>query len=226
MDLKRRALNASSLLACVLLLVSCVGSERFLELRHDEPSRYYLHVPTVSSTNAPWPLFIVLPDVRSDSQECIDDWFEIADEYQLFLLCPELSSEGENFDRATNERILADILNDLYGSYSLRSRFFLAGRGEAAAFALRYAYRYPDAIEGVTAIEATDYPSGVESVDFPILLLVEQSDQAGRDAADIFVQSLDATDTQARLVELNSLGRGIPYRAQRLTVELFEQISK
>jgi pimeloyl-ACP methyl ester carboxylesterase len=171
-------------------------------------------------------LFIVLPDVRSDSRECIDDWLEIADEYQLLLLCPELNSEGENLDRNSNERILAAILNVLYKNYSLRGRFFLAGRGEAAAFALRYAYRYPEAIEGVAAIEATDYPNGVESVDFPILLLIEQGDQVGKDAADIFVQSLEATGTQARLVELNSLGRGIPYRAQRLAVELFEQISE
>jgi pimeloyl-ACP methyl ester carboxylesterase len=222
---RRRLSNAFILLACILL-TACVGSNRFLEFRHDEPSRYYLHVPATYTTNTQWSLFIALPDIRSDSDECIEEWFEIADENALFLLCPELAHEGGEFDRATNERILADILNKLYDSYSLRSRFFIAGRGAAATFALRYAYRYPDAIEGVSAIEATAYPSEVETVDFPILLIVGQGDDEAKQAADVFVQSLSKTGTQARLVEVNNLGSGIPYRAQRLTVELFEQIAE
>jgi pimeloyl-ACP methyl ester carboxylesterase len=125
-----------------------------------------------------------------------------------------------------NERILANILSKLYRDYSLRERFFLAGKGEAASFALHYAFRYPQAVDGVSAIDASSYPSGVSSGDFPILVIVESEDEEAIEAASMFMKSLNESGTQTRLLEIENIGSEIPYSVQRLTVELFEQVSQ
>ncbi|MGD2162972.1 MAG: hypothetical protein PVI81_03820 [Anaerolineales bacterium] len=208
----------------ISLLAGCGSAGQFDELRYDEPSRYYLHVPSSYDQNMRWPLFIALHDRGDDSGDCIQDWFEIADETQLFLLCPELEV-GDKLDSPVNERILADILNSLYQQFSLDNRFFLVGRNEAASFALSYAYRYPQAIEGISAIEPASYPQTAGSANFPILLIVEPGDQPSLDAASAFEQSLSGSGTQTRLLEIDGIGNHIPFRVQRLTVDFFEQLS-
>jgi poly(3-hydroxybutyrate) depolymerase len=73
-----------------IVLAACGGGNRFTELRYDQPSRYYLHVPDGYVEYQQWPLFIALHGIKQNSQDCITEWFEIADENQFFLLCPEL----------------------------------------------------------------------------------------------------------------------------------------
>jgi hypothetical protein len=226
MQMKNRYTTILLFLVGGLVLTACAGSGRYRDLRLDEPSPYYLRVPERYSESERWPLFIALHDVNEDSYDCIEEWFEIADENDIFLLCPELSGEGEAFDQSANERILADILNAVYQEYSLRSRFFLAGRGEAASFALSYASRYPQAIDGVSAIEAERYPSGADATTFPILIIVEQGDQEAMTTATTFMESMGETGGQARLLEIDNLGRRIPFGVMRLTVDLFEQVSR
>lgn len=214
-------------IVAAVLLAGCGSGSRFTELRYDEPSSYFLHVPEGYKTNTDWPLFIALHDFKQDSEECIAEWFDIADENQFFLLCPELIRDGALFDRAANERILADILNQLYQDYELRDRFFLAGKGEAASFATDYAFRYPQAIAGVSAIAAPTYPSGVTaSGGFPILVIVDGQNPIAIEAGTAFINRVNSTTTQARLVEIDNLGNRIPYGVQRLTVELFQQFSR
>lgn len=209
-----------------VLLSACGAGDRYVELSHDQPSRYYLYTPQGYTDLQPWPLFIALHDSKSNSLDCITEWFEIAEENQFFLLCPELDVREGGLDRPVNERILAGILNQLYQNYRLQERFFLAGRGDAASFALRYAFRYPQAIAGVSAIGATGYPGGGNAGGFPVLAIVESRDQQSIEAGNLFVEHQDAAGAPARLVEIDSLGEGIPYRAQRLTVDLFEQASR
>jgi predicted peptidase len=215
-----------SLLGALILLSACGGANRFEELRHEEPSRYYLYVPEIYNSSQQWPMFVAIHDVDEDSQDCIRDWYEIAEENQVFLLCPEFASNGGEFDRSVDERILADILNQLYQDYSLRTRFFLTGKNSAASFILRYAYRYPQAIDGVSAINPQEYPDRVQMVSFPILLIVERGDSQAIESGNEFIQSLSRTGTQTRLLEIDNLGSGIPYGVQRLTIELFEQVSR
>ncbi len=208
-----------------LLLAAC-GNSRHADLRVEDPSVYYLHVPEGYTGGNRWPLFIALHEVRDDSQDCISEWFEFAEEDDFFLLCPGLSSEGASFDQAENERVLADILNRLYQEYSLRNRFFLAGRGEAASFALRYAYRYPQAIEGVAAIDAGAYPGEIGTASFPVLIIVERGDDQALLDGNAFMEGLGGGGTHTRLLEIDNLGGGIPYGVKRLTIDLFEQVSR
>ncbi len=213
-------------LIAVVILTACGEGRRFSDLRYDDPSAYYLHVPEGYTESMRWPLFIALHEPREDSQDCIAEWFEIADENEFFLLCPELSGEDGNLEQAMNERLLAVILTRIYQEYSLHNRFFLAGRSEAASFAMRYAYRYPEAIQGVSVVDATSYPSGVDTVSFPILIIVEQGDQEAITAGNAFIDNLGGAGSQTRLLQIDDLGNGIPYRVQRLTVDLFEQVSR
>jgi hypothetical protein len=221
----KRIILLTIVLTGAVVLMSCARARQFNELRYEEPSLYYLHVPADYDQNIRWPLFVAFHDQRQDSYDCIQSWFEIADENDFFLLCPQLEAEGEGMDLAVNERILADILNRLYQDYTLNNRFFIAGQGEAASFALSYANRYPQAIEGVSAIEASEYPQSIGTVDFPILIIIEQGDQAAIEAASAFQISLSDRETQTRILEIDSLGSSIPYRVQRLIVDLFEQIT-
>jgi pimeloyl-ACP methyl ester carboxylesterase len=209
-----------------LLLSACGAGSRFEELRYDQPARYYLHIPDGYSGTGEWPLFIALHNFNQDSQDCIAEWFEIAEENQFFLLCPELDTQAKLLDLPSNERVLAEILNQLYQQYAFRDRFFLAGKGEAASFALKYAFRYPQAIEGVSAVDTSSYPSGVLAGSFPILVIVERRNQEAIDAGNAFIDGLDSAGTQTRLIEIDNLGGGIPYSVQRLTVDLFEQVSR
>lgn len=208
------------------LLAACGGAQRYSELRQEQPSPYYLYVPEAYTVSRQWPLFIALPDPSEDSQDCITTWFEIAEDNQFFLLCPELSTTGSMIDGPGSERILADILNRLYQDYSLRTSFFLVGKSEAASFALSYAYRYPRAINGVSAIDPGAYPSGAPTTNFPMLIIVEQGDSQASEAGSAFIQKLTAAGTQTRLLEIENLGGRIPYGVQRLTVEFFEQVSR
>lgn len=213
-------------LLAIVLLAGCAGPGRFSDFRFDDPSPYYLHVPEGYAAGMRWPLFIALHNVREDSQDCIAEWFEIADENEIFLLCPELNRESGEFEQATNERVLADILNRIYQEYTLRNRFFLVGRGEAASLAMRYANRYPQAIEGVAAIDAAAYPDGMGALNFPILIIVESGDQEAVESGRAFIASLGETGAQTRLLQIEGLGGGIPFSVQRLTVDLFEQVSR
>ncbi|MDF1499913.1 MAG: hypothetical protein P1P76_05545 [Anaerolineales bacterium] len=210
----------------MVFLSACGAGDRFAELSYDHPSRYYLYTPQGYTDFQQWPLFIALHDSKSNSLDCITEWFEIAEENQFFLLCPELDVREGGLDRPVNERILAGILNELYQNYRLQERFFLAGRGEAASFALRYAFRYPQAIAGVSAIEATSYPGGGHVGRFPILAIVESRDQQSIEAGNLFIERQGAAGVPTRLVEIDGLGEGIPYSVQRLTVDLFEQTSR
>lgn len=215
-----------TLLCAAILLSACGSVSRYEELRYEEPSRYYLYVPEVYSTGRQWPLFVAIHDVDEDSRDCIREWYAIAEENQVFLLCPEFATNADVFDRSIDERILADILNQLYQDYSLRTRFFLAGKNAAANFVLSYAYRYPQAIDGVSAINPQEYPDRAQMVSFPILLIVERGDTQAIESGNEFVQSMTGTGTQTRLLEIDNLGGDIPYSVQRLTIELFEQVSR
>jgi predicted peptidase len=224
MKAKSRLSFLLATLLCLSLLVACAAPNRFGELRYDEPSRYYLHIPANYDEARRWSLFIALHDQGEDAGDCIQDWFEIADQQELFLLCPEFEGKEDGFDSPENERILADVLSSLYQEFALNSRFFVVGRGEAASFALNYAYRYPQAIAGVSAIDPVDYPQRIGQVEFPILFIVKRGDQPAMEAANAFDASLSGSGAQTRILEIDGLGNNLPYRAQRLSVEFFEQL--
>ena len=226
MQKKRVFLKGLILFVGLSILAACGGSQRFVELRQEQPSTYYLYVPEAYTESKQWPLFIALPDSSEDSEDCISNWFEIAEDNQFFLLCPELSTTGRSIDGPASERLLASILNRLYQDYSLRTSFFLVGKSEAADFALSYAYRYPRAINAVSAITPAEYPSGVATTNFPILIIVEQGDSQASEAGNAFIQRLTGGGTQTRLLEIENLRGRIPYSVQRLTVDFFEQVSR
>ena len=223
--------SRSRLLIFLLLFIgavplgSCLNANRFSELRFNQPSSYYLYVPDTYKTNLRWPLFIALHDVGEDSLNCISTWLEIAEDNQFFLLCPDLEAEADSLDRPENDRLLASILEHLYQDYELGERFFLAGRGEAARLALSYAFRYPQAIAGVAAIDPPGYPPDSDRQEnLPILLILDSRDQMAVEAGEVFISS--SSSTQTRLLQIDGLGGGVPFSLQRLSVDLFKQVTR
>jgi hypothetical protein len=91
---------------------------------------------------------------------------------------------------------------------------------------LGYANRYPHAIEGISAINASDYPPASAGFSFPILIIVQQGDEEALVTGESYIAELGGSGSQTRLIEIDNLDGRLPYGVQRLTVDLFQQVSR
>lgn len=223
----RKAFISLLALAALGASAGCALADSSAAYRHDEPSEYYLYVPEEYGGLHPWHLFIALHGEGEDGGDCIRSWLEIATESKVLLLCPTLKIEDGAVDQADAENRMAGILTRLYNDYALEDRFFVTGYSAGADFALRYAYRYPQAIEGVSAISPEVYPQIIaRAADIPIVIVADGREAAELQAAKDFVKNLEGVGFPARMVDIRGVDRRLSYDAQRVSIEFFQQVTR
>lgn len=207
------------------LLVGCAGM-RFRSYHHDQPSEYYLYLPQEDTSGGGWPLFIGVHGENQNALDCFETWQGYAEDFEFALLCPAFDTEDGEILPFEGERLLADILTELYGRHHFSERFFVAGFSAGGAFAVHYGYRYPQALVGVAAIASPAYPEPVlQAQDLPLLLIVGEEDEVALDETTAFHERIQGMAFPSRLIVLPGVDHRMTNDARRLIIELFRQVS-
>jgi hypothetical protein len=213
------------LLVSVLLLSACSLESTWADYYHDEAVPYYLYLPSNPLAGPP-PLMVVLLGAGGSAAECFDLWQPIAEDRELALVCPELPEETLADPRAVELR-LSEVLTGIYRQATLRPSFFMVGFAEAGAFALEYAFRYPDYVSGVSAMSVEVYPppSSVGS-HIPFQFAVGEDDRVGQAAADATAGAWRGLGLLVRVVTVEGNGESPNLDFARLAGELAWQVSR
>ena len=125
------------------------------------------------------------------------------------------------------ERRIAGVLTAVYRQVTAKERFFLTGFSAGAEFALAYAYRYPNAIIGVSVISAESFPQPTaKSIDLPVLITVGELETDRVDITREFADSLNANGFTARLLVLQGGDHELSGDATRITLDFLRQVSR
>ena len=210
-----------------LMLSGCAVLDGSRAYRHRTPTEYYLYPPENYVPDGKWSLFIGLYGEGESSRDCYKQWQRYAEEYEFVLLCPKLVEEDGAFSIAEGEQTISRVLSEVYKQVVVDDRFFVAGYSAGGDFALAYAYRYPNAIVGVSIISAENFPQpSAQAIDLPVLITVGDRDDERAEAAQGFSEALEARGFAARLVVLPGVGHQLSGDATRLTLDFFEQVTQ
>jgi predicted peptidase len=209
-----------------VVLTGCTGM-RYRSYRHEQPSEYYLYLPEDPNTDKNWPVFIGVHGEDQVGLDCFETWEGFAEDFGFVLLCPTFKMQEGEIQSFEGERTLADILTQLYGTYDLEDRFFMAGFSNGASFAVHYGYRYPQALTGVAAIASPVYPEPVvQAQELPLLLVVGEQDDQALGPTNDFHERLQQMGFPSRLIVLQGVDHRMTSDARRLVIELFRQVSR
>jgi len=209
-----------------LMFSGCAVLDSSLAYRHQTPSEYYLYHPDNYVPDGKWQLFIGLHGEGETSRDCFKQWQRYADEYEFILLCPTLIEEEGAFSIAEGEQTISRVLSEVYKQVVVDDRFFVVGYSAGGEFALTYAYRYPNAIVGVSIISAENFPQpSAQAIDLPVLITVGERDEERAKAAQDFSEALEARGFAARAVVLPGVDHQLSGDATRLTLDFYEQVT-
>lgn len=219
-----------SLLLFVMLTtlpMSCSILDGTNAYRHETPSEFYLYLPEDYRANQPWTLFVGLHGEEETGRDCFKNWQPYADDFEFVLVCPTLLEEDGKLVTLEGERRIAGVLTEIYRQVTTKERFFLTGFSAGAEFALAYAYRYPHAISGVSAISAKSFPQPTaKSIDLPVLITVGELETDRVETTREFAESLDANGFTARLLVLPGVDHKLSGDATRITLDFLRQVSR
>jgi poly(3-hydroxybutyrate) depolymerase len=210
-----------------LFLSGCAVLDSSRAYRHKTPTEYYLYPPENYVPDGKWSLFIGLHGEGETSRDCYKQWKRYADEYEFVLLCPTLVEEEGAFSIAEGEQTISRVLSEVYKQVVVDDRFFVAGYSAGGDFALAYAYRYPNAIVGVSVISAENFPQpSAQGMDLPVLITVGERDDERAKAAQDFSEALEARGFAVRVVVLSGVDHQLSGDATRLTLDFFKQVTQ
>lgn len=207
-----------------LLLASCRAAA-WRDYLRTEPVEHYFYYPPARGVAGPPPLFVALLGDRLGPLDCIELFYQFAEDRQFALVCPRLGGREGLADVVQAERDLAGVLGNLYAEYTFQEQFYLTGFAEGADFALAYALRYPGAVSGVSAMSIGTYPeSFVPPGPLPVQLIVGEEDEEGLAAARDVEQVWNAQGILVRVVEIEGDGRSPSQAFARFASGLIDQI--
>ena len=210
-----------------LMLSGCAVLDNSRAYRHQTPTEHYLYPPDNYVPDGKWSLFIGLYGEGETSRDCYKQWQSYADEYKFVLLCPTLVEEEGAFSIAEGEQTISRVLSEVYKQVVVDDRFFVAGYSAGGDFALAYAYRYPNAIVGVSAISAENYPQpSALAIGLPVLITVGEKDDERAKAAQNYSEVLEARGFAVRVVVLPGVDHQLSGDATRLTLDFYEQVTQ
>jgi predicted esterase len=211
----------------VLMLGGCAILDSSRAYLHKTPSEYYLYWPDNYLPDGKWHLFIGVHGEGESSRDCYKQWQRYAEEYEFVLVCPTLTEEDGSFNVAKGEQTIRGVLTEVYNQVVVDEGFFLVGYSAGGEFALAYAYHYPQAIIGVSAISALNFPQpSVQAVELPVLITVGERDDERAEVAQDFAENLEARGYAARVVELPGVDHQLSGDATRLTLDFYGQVTQ
>ncbi len=211
----------------ILLALSGCRAAAWRDYHETTPVEYYFWRPQVESPRGPPVLVIGLLGEGGSPLDCIELFQPLADDRGYALLCPRLGGSQGLEDPLVAERDLAAILGDLYAQGRFNSRFFLAGFADGGAFALNYAFKYPQAVIGVSAMSVVEYPEvfGVEAAP-PVQLVLGMEDRSGLEAARTAEEAWRSLGLLVRVIEVDGDGRRPSLDFARLASELSDEVTR
>ncbi|HSB89950.1 MAG TPA: hypothetical protein VLD63_07995 [Anaerolineales bacterium] len=217
----------AGLLVCFGLLAACGRGAAWKAYFHDDPLPYYLFVPQGITNPNPPALMVGLLGEAGDIVDCFDLWQKLAEERGMALICPELAGGDSLIDNIDADRDLGTVLTDVYASQALQPRFFLAGYGDAGAFALSYALQFPQVVSGVAVMAVDEFPApSANASNIPFLLALGDDDRARKPAADAATEAWRQMGLSFRLVSIRGDDRQPTQDFARLAAELCQQTSR
>jgi poly(3-hydroxybutyrate) depolymerase len=210
----------------VLMLSGCAVLDSSRAFHHETPSEYYLYWPDNYLPDGNWHLFVGVHGEGESSRDCYKQWQRYADEYEFVLVCPTLTEDDGSFNVAKGEQTIRGVLTEVYNQVVVDEGFFIAGYSAGGEFALAYAYHYPQAIVGVSAISAQNYPQpSAQAINLPVLVTVGERDDERAIAAQEFAEALEARGYAARVVVLPGVDHQLSGDATRLTLDFYGQVT-
>lgn len=210
----------------VLALGGCRAAA-WRDYRETTPVEYYFWHPQVESPRGPPVLVIVLLGEGGSPLDCIELFQPLAEDRGYALLCPRLGGSQGLEDPLAAERDLAAILGDLYARDTFNSQFFLAGFADGGTFALEYAFKYPQAVIGVSAMSVGEYPEAFGVVGAPpVQLVLGMQDRSGLEAARATVEAWRTFGLLVRVIEVDGDGRRPSLDFARLASGLSDEVTR
>jgi len=210
----------------VLLLSGCAVLDSARAYRHETPTEYYLYWPDNYLPDGKWHLFIGLHGEGESSRDCFQQWQRYADEFEFVLLCPTLIEEDGTFNVAKGEQTINGVLTEVYKQVVVEEGFFLVGYSAGGEFALTYAYRYPQALVGVSVISAQNFPQpSAQAINLPVLVTVGERDDERVMAAQNFAEVSEARGFATRVIVFPGVDHQLSGDATRLTLDFYGQVT-
>lgn len=210
----------------VLALAGCRAAA-WQDYHHTDPVEYYFWRPESVSPRGPRLLVIALLGESGSPLDCIELFQPLAEDRGYALLCPRLGGAQGLEDPLVAEQDLAAVLRELYADSTFQDRFFLAGFADGGSFALAYAFKYPQAVVGVSAMSVGEYPEAFGVVGAPpVQLVIGSGERGGLRAAQAIEQAWRAFGLLVRVVEVGGDGRRPTLDFARLASQLAEEVTR
>lgn len=210
--------------ALAVALSGCSGRAAAQEYHRTQPTGLYLYTPPNYEAGVSTQLMLGLHGANDDAFDCFDFWRSYADTNGLVLLCPELPYSDGRLDRGAAQVAIGQALQTAYTEVSLQGMFFVVGFAEGGAMALQYTAQFPQAVNGMVAIAAQDFPPLTSAASMPVLILTGSGDRAASDAAQAYVDQMTSLGVAIRLVVLDERGDRLTGDAGRLTSDFLAEI--
>jgi len=209
------------------LLAACSSTPDPLEYRRDDPSEYYLYLPSGYSNEQKWPIFVGVHGFGGSGRDCWSMWQAYADSEGFVLICPSLADENGGWRQDTGEATLNKILNRVFKDYSVQNKIFLTGFSAGAQFVQGYAFRYPDVVTGVSVMSSGNYYVPVStSSGVPFLVIIgDQDDPVSVEGAKEFAAGLQGQGYSVDLLVLSGVGHEAAQEGKERTIELFRRVT-
>ena len=194
----------------------------------DEPTEYYLYLPSDYSTEREWPVFVGIHGFGSDGRSCLEMWQGYADQEGFVLVCPSLSDESGGWYQDTGERILKDVLKKVKQECRIQNKVFLAGFSAGAQFIQGFAFANPNSVISAAVLSAGNYyePSANAS-GIPFLVVIgDQDNPVGVKSAGLFVEMLEGEGYSVELHILPGVKHEVTQEALQLTIDFYRQIQQ
>ena len=206
--------------ACGLLL-------EFENLRHREPSEYYLFAPPNYTGENYWPAFIAIGGFGQSGRDCLRGWMQYADENKFILICPVLADSEGGWVQSDGEEAIISILAAVSEEYKITSKSFLVGFSAGAQFVIGYTFSYPSFVSGASVISTGNVyqPFDNNASRVPFLITIGDQDPNRLDIAKDFHAMLTNRGFTSTFYIIEDAGHEISESAVKLTLQLFHQVN-
>jgi poly(3-hydroxybutyrate) depolymerase len=226
------------ILVFMILLVGCclpACSSQSFSLEHnptpyyrDEPTEYYLYLPSSYTAEKEWPVFVGIHGFGSDGTACLDMWQAYADQEGFVLVCPSMGDENGGWYQDEGERTLMAVLKEVKKEFRVQNKIFLAGFSAGAQFVQGFAFMYPKSVSGVAVLSSGNYyepSSSASSVPF-LVVIGDQDFPAGLKSAGQFSELLKQAGFVIDLHILPGVKHEVSSEALELTIDFYRKINQ
>jgi poly(3-hydroxybutyrate) depolymerase len=221
----------TTLLVVVAIGTACAGPS--YSLAHsptpyvrDDPTEYYLYLPSNYSPDREWPVFVGIHGFGGSGLGCLSLWQAYADQEGFVLVCPSLADESGGWYQDEGDAVLSRILQQVAQECHVQKRVFLAGFSAGATFVQGFAFAHPDLVAAVATLSAGNYYEPAPQAQGVIFLVVigDRDNPIGIRGAERFTQALKQSGFSTELHVLPGIGHTVSTEAKELTINLFDRL--